>query len=68
MKNRYKSPSLVSYKAQDILEIIGPAQSQYVPMDVGGGWQEASLGSNAMEYKENISPETEIETINKTIV
>ncbi len=26
---RYKKPALVSYKSQDITEIIGPAQSQY---------------------------------------
>lgn len=54
----YKTPELVSYKSKDILEIIGPTQSISVPLDVGGGWREASLRTNVMEYRnEGISPE-----------
>ncbi len=54
----YRKPSLISYKAPDILEIIGPTQTQYAPLDVGGGWREASLRTNVMEYRnEGISPE-----------
>lgn len=55
----YKSPSLMSYKSQDITEIMGPTQTQY--MDVGGGWRAASLNSTNVEYRqEGISSEIKL--------
>lgn len=65
----YKPPSLVSYKSHDILEIIGPAQSAYVPLDVGGGWDEkVSLQPVMICERADISPETGIKIIDETIV
>ena len=68
----YRKPALVSYKSQDIIEIIGPGQAASGTMGVGGGWREASLSSGSVDFaQEDItsginSPETE--TINETIV
>lgn len=69
----YRKPGLISYKALDILEIMGPTQAQSVSLDVGGGWREASLRTNVMEYRnEGISPEIRlakagVKTIDKVI-
>ncbi len=59
----YKSPSIVSYGCQDILEIIGPAQSGYVDMDVGGGWKEAKL----LKPQDDTFGDAGIESIDKAI-
>lgn len=49
---KYKKPDLVSYRSQDILEIVGPAQTQYTStLDVGGGVEEAMLDKQAIEYR-----------------
>ena len=66
----YRKPGLVSYKASDITEIIGPGQAQSATLDVGGGWEEKGM---TMEYKiGGISPEArlvkaDIKDIDETI-
>ena len=63
----YKSPSIMSYKSKDIMEIIGPCQNAAY-LDVGGGRQ-AMLDSGKIEYRQEcISPEirfVKVETKNK---
>lgn len=69
----YKSPSIVSYRGKDILEISGPCQAQSAFLNVGGGRQ-AMLGPEKVEYRQyGISTEIRlakagIKTINRATV
>ncbi len=69
---RYSSPEIVSYRRQDITDIIGSCQTAYTAyIDVGGGRQ-AMLNSGEIEYRQDcVIPEirlVQIKTETKTTV
>lgn len=56
----YKTPIVVSYSGSEIIEVIGPTQTQAY-MSVGGGWYSAQLNTHSVEHhQEGISAEVRL--------